>query len=142
MIKVFIDTNVIVDLIANREPFSKDAIETFSLAEKKKIKLFVSTQSILTTHYILKKYIEEKELREIINELIDFVSVIPSTKEMIKRSLKSKYKDFEDGVQILSAESIDLMSFIITRNVKDFKESQLKVLTPQEFTILFKNLDR
>lgn len=138
MTKVFIDTNVIVDLIANREPFSKDAIQLFSLGERKKIKLYISTQSILTTHYILKKYISENELRVIINELLDFVSVIPSTKDIIKRSLKSKYKDFEDGVQILTAESIDSMSYIVTRNVKDFKESQLNVLTPHEFNLIYK----
>jgi predicted nucleic acid-binding protein len=138
MIKVFIDTNVIIDLIANREPFSEDAIQLFSLGERKKIKLYISTQSILTTHYILKKYISEKELRDIIDELLDFVSVIPSTKDIIKRSLKSKYNDFEDGVQILTAESIESMSFIVTRNVKDFKESNLNVLTPQDFNQHYK----
>lgn len=138
MIKVFIDTNVIIDLIANREPFSEDAIQLFSLGERKKIKLYISTQSILTTHYILKKYISEKELRKIIDELLDFVSVIPSTKDIIKRSLKSKYNDFEDGVQILTAESIESMSFIVTRNVKDFKESHLNVLTPLDFNQYYK----
>jgi hypothetical protein len=86
----------------------------------------------------LKIYISEKELRDIIDELLDFVSVIPSTKDIIKRSLKSKYNDFEDGVQILTAESIESMSFIVTRNVKDFKESNLNILTPQDFNQHYK----
>jgi predicted nucleic acid-binding protein len=140
MIKVFIDTNVIVDLIADRKPFSKDAIELFSLGERKKIKLYVSSQSILTTHYLLKKYIAENQLREIIDELIDFVTIIPSTKELIKKGLQSKYKDFEDGVQLLSAESIDKMSCIITRNIKDFKESNIMVFSPDKFIEYYKSI--
>lgn len=131
--KLFIDTNVIVDLIGEREPFCVDAIKIFALSEKKKVKLYVSSQSIITTHYLLKKYISEKKLREILDELTDFVTIIPSTKEFLKKGLKSKHKDFEDAIQIISAESIDSVSHIITRNIKDFKDSSVEVLTPSSF---------
>ena len=58
MKKIFVDTNIIVDLIAERKPFSKYAIEIFSKAEEKKIKLFTSSHSITTIHYLLKKYLD------------------------------------------------------------------------------------
>ena len=70
MKKIFVDTNIIVDLIADRAPFSKFAIDLFSKAEKKEVLLFTSSHSIATTHYLLKKYIEERELRNILFELI------------------------------------------------------------------------
>ena len=94
MKKVFVDTNILIDLIADRKPFSKFAIEIFKMAEDKKIKLFTSSHSIATTHYLLKKYIGEKELREIIYALLDFIVIIPIDIDVIKKGLKSKYKDF------------------------------------------------
>jgi predicted nucleic acid-binding protein len=65
MKSIFIDTNILIDLLADRQPFSKFAIEIFNLAEKKQIKLFTSSHSYATTHYLLKKHIEERELREL-----------------------------------------------------------------------------
>jgi predicted nucleic acid-binding protein len=66
MKKVFLDTNIIVDLFADRNPFSKYSIEIFKKAEEKKIILFTSVHSIATTHYLLKKHLEEKILRDVL----------------------------------------------------------------------------
>lgn len=133
MKKVFVDTNILIDLIADRKPFSKFAIEIFEMAEEKKIKLFTSSHSIATTHYLLKKYIEEKELREIIYTLLDYVVIIPIDIDVIKKGLKSKHKDFEDALQIICAYSIEKITCIVTRNTRDFKGSEIPVLTPDEF---------
>ena len=67
MTKVFLDTNIIVDLISDRKPFSKYAIEIFQKAEEGKLKLYTSSHSLATTHYLLKKYIEEKDLTLLAN---------------------------------------------------------------------------
>jgi predicted nucleic acid-binding protein len=104
MKKVFVDTNILVDLIADRRPFSKFAIQIFSKAEERKIKLYTSSHSIA----------------------ID--------QDVIKKGLKSKHKDFEDALQIISAYSIDKLDCIVTRNTKDFKSSEIPVLTPDELT--------
>ncbi|MEO6883032.1 MAG: PIN domain-containing protein [Bacteroidia bacterium] len=137
MKKAFIDTNIIVDLIANRKPFSKYAVEIFNKAENKKIKLFTSSHSIATTHYLLKKYMDEKSLREVLYNLLDYLTVIPVSVDILKKGLRSKHKDFEDAIQILCASSEEKIDCIVTRNVKDFKNSEILVLTPDELCIRF-----
>lgn len=133
MKKVFLDTNILVDLIGNRKPFSKYAIEIFRMAEENKLQIFTSSHSIATTHYLLKKYIDEKSLREILFNLIDFLTIMPVDEDIIKNGLRSNHKDFEDSIQILCASSIGQVDGIITRNIKDFKNSEIPVFTPDEF---------
>jgi predicted nucleic acid-binding protein len=130
--KIFVDTNILVDLIADRKPFSKFAIQIFSKAEERKIRLYTSSHSIATTHYLLKKYIDEKELRDVLNSILDYLNVVAIDIDIIKKGLKSKYKDFEDALQIISAYSIVKIDCIVTRNAKDFKGSEIPVLTPDE----------
>ena len=130
MKKIFVDTNIIIDLLAERKPHSKFAIALFSKAESKEVKLYVSSHSYVTVHYLLKKYVKEKELRLILLNLLDFVTIIPIDILLIKRGLKSKHKDFEDALQILSATSIDKIDCIVTRNLKDFKDSEIPVFSP------------
>lgn len=132
MKKIFVDTNIIVDLISDRKPFSKFAIELFKKAEDRKVKLFISSHSIATTHYLLKKYIDEKELREVLYTLLDYLHVIPVDIDVIKKGLKSKHKDFEDAIQINCAYTIEKMDCIVTRNIKDFRGSEIPVFSPDE----------
>ena len=131
MKKVFIDTNIIIDLLADRRPYSKFAIALFAKAESKKIKLYASSHSFATTYYLLKKHIEEKNLRLILLGLLEYINIIPIDTHIIKRGLKSKHKDFEDALQILSAMSIDKMDCIVTRDLKDFKDSEIPVFSPE-----------
>lgn len=137
MKKIFLDTNIIVDLIADRKPFSKYAIEIFKMAEAGEILLFTSSHSIATTHYLLKKYLGEDALREVLLHLLDFVKVIAVDTGILKKGLRSAYKDFEDSIQILSASSVAGMDYIVTRNIRDFRESEIPALAPEE---LFLNL--
>ncbi len=132
MKKVFVDTNILVDLIADRKPFSKFAIQLFLKAEERKIKLYVSSHSIATTHYLLKKYIDEKDLREVLFNILDYLNIVAIDLDVLKKGLKSKHKDFEDALQIISAYSIEKIDCIVTRNIKDFKESEIRVLSPDE----------
>ncbi len=135
MIKVFLDTNILVDLIADRKPFSKHAIEIFQSAEENKIQLFTSSHSIATSHYLLKKYVDEKKLKDILLNLLEFLDVISVDLDVLKKSLRSNHKDFEDAVQIFCASSIAGINFIVTRNIKDFKTSEIAVLTPNEMCL-------
>lgn len=130
--KIFVDTNIIIDLIADRKPYSKYALILFTKAEHKKLKLYCSSHSVATTHYLLKKYMEEKKLREILYSLLDLIQIIPVDTDIIKKGLRSKHKDFEDALQILCASSVEKMDFIVTRNLKDFINSEIQVLSPDE----------
>ena len=137
MTKIFLDTNIIVDLISDRKPFSKYAIEIFQKAEEGKLKLYTSSHSIATTHYLLKKYMEGKDLRAVLYNLLDFLTVIAVEVDILKKGLRSNHKDFEDSVQIFCASTIENIDSIITRDVKDFKGSEIKVLTPDELSLTF-----
>ena len=137
MIRVFLDTNIIVDLISDRKPFSKYAIEIFQKAEEGKLELFTSSHSIATTHYLLKKYMTEKDLREVLINLLDYLTVIAVDLDILKRGLRSNHKDFEDSIQIFCASTVENINSIVTRNVKDFKGSEIKILTPDELSLSF-----
>jgi len=130
--KIFIDTNIIIDLIADRKPFSKYAIALFKRAEEKKVHLFSSSHSIATTHYLLKKYMDEKALREVLYDLLDYLTVIAIDVAILKKGLRSRHKDFEDAIQIICASTEDKIDLIVTRNTKDYKYSEIPVLTPDE----------
>lgn len=132
MKKIFVDTNIIIDLIAGRKPFSKFATELFAKAEEKQIQLFTSSHSIATSHYILKKYTEEKALQEIIDNLMDYLTIIPIDSSVLKKGLRSNHKDFEDALQMICASSVKQMDCIVTRNLKDFKNSEIPAIAPDE----------
>lgn len=132
MKKIFIDTNIIIDLIADRKPFSKYAIALFKRAEEKKVHLFSSSHSIATTHYLLKKYMDEKALRDVLYDLLDYLTVIAIDVAILKKGLRSRHKDFEDAIQIVCASTEDKIDLIVTRNTKDYKYSEIPVLTPDE----------
>ena len=131
--KVFLDTNILIDFLTNRPPFSSEALEIFALAEKNKITLYTSTHSIAATHYILKKYVEEKQLRRLLSELSDRMTILDISQSIIKSSLKSAHKDFEDAIQMLTAESAGEINYILTRNLKDFKTSLIPAVSIQDF---------
>ena len=142
MKKIFIDTNIIIDLIADRKPFSKYAIALFKRAEEKKVHLFSSSHSIATTHYLLKKYMDEKALREVLYNLLDYLTVIAVDVAVLKKGLRSRHKDFEDAIQIICASSENNIEMIITRNTKDYKFSEIPVLTPDEAFLKLEHLTR
>ena len=99
------------------------------------MQLFTSSHSIATAHYLLKKYVDEKELRGILSNLLEFLDVIPVDIYVLKKGLRSIHKDFEDAIQILCASSITGIDYIVTRNTKDFKTSEIAVLTPDEMCL-------
>ena len=132
MKKVFVDANIIVDLIADRKPFSKFAVELFEKAERNEVLLFTSSHAIATTHYLLKKYLEEKPLREVIYHVLEYMQIVAIDQDIIKKGLKSKYKDFEDALQILCAYNVEKLDYIVTRNIKDFKDSEIPAFPPDE----------
>ena len=135
MKNLFLDTNIIVDLIADRKPFSKYAIEIFKKAELNELNLHTSSHSIATTHYLLKKYLEEKELRKVLYNLLDYLTVIPVDVDVLKKGFLSKHNDLEDAIQIICASSIPKIDCIVTRNIKDFRKSEVMVLAPDELNL-------
>lgn len=132
MNRYFLDTNILLDFLGNRQPFGKYALEILNKSRTKEWELWTSDNSILTSYYIIAKEIGEAESRIKISRLINFLEIQPTQKAHIQQALDSSFKDLEDGVQHFCASSIPGIGGIITRNKKDFKTSQIPVFEPWE----------
>lgn len=131
--KLFIDSDVVIDFFTDREPFANPASEIFELNEQRKVELHVSAVSINNIYYIVRKYLDHKRAIQVIEELIDMVQVVETTKSEIIQALKNGFKDFEDSIQYSTALTIDGIEAIITRNVKDYERSEIAVFTPENY---------
>lgn len=133
MSKLLIDTNIVLDLLAKREPYYSSAAQIFSLADKHKLKLTVSSLTFANTNYVLTRLKSAKEARDILRRFKILVSVLSLNDKIINLALNDdKFKDFEDGLQYYTAIENN-QDIIITRDLKDFKESKLPVLTAHEY---------
>ena len=132
MNKVFIDTDVILDFLIAREPFAIDAARIFTLAENKKV--FVCTTGLVfsNAYYVLRKLGSHQKVVDKLSQLAKIVDIIALSKSAVLHALDSKFTDFEDALQHYAAISENVKT-IVTRNVKDFKNSELAVLTPDQF---------
>ena len=131
MEKVFVDTNIVLDLLEKREAFYKDAQELFTLADQGKLKLFVSALTIANVHYLLCKHLK-LEARKVISKFKVLVEVLPLDDKILQLSLASGFNDFEDAIQYYTAIE-NSVEIIISRNKKDFKNIKLPILTANEF---------
>ena len=130
--KVFVDTDVILDFMIARAPFVMDTARLFSLSEKKKITLCTTGLVFSNTYYILRKLGPHKKVIEKLNQLSKFVDIIGLSKNVVKNALESEFSDFEDALQHYAALS-ENATVIVTRNIKDYKHSELAVLTPDQY---------
>lgn len=132
MKKIFLDTNVILDLLAERNPFYDSIAKIATLADQKKVSLIVSPLSFTTVDYVLNKF-EPRE--SVLNKLRKFkiiCEICEVNEETIEKGLNSSFKDFEDAVQYYTAVQSDC-TVIITRNGKDFKNSTIPIMTGDEY---------
>ncbi len=129
MIKVFIDTDVIIDFLSDRKPFSGSASVLFSRIEKNEIEGFTSSQSISNLYYILRKFDSHRKVTQALGDLISLIGILPVSQEVIQKALKSGFTDFEDGIQNFCAETGG-MDVIVTRNIKDYKKASVAVTSP------------
>ena len=132
MTRIFLDTNIILDLLAERKPFYESIAKLATLADQKKLVLVTTPLSFTTIEYILKRN-ENAEI--VIDKLRKFkiiCEVCDVNEEIIEKGLNSNFKDFEDSIQYYSAVEANC-SIFITRNGKDFKNSSLPILTAEEY---------
>ena len=132
MKKILVDTNIIIDLIAKREGFYEEAARLFSLADHKKIGLYVSSLSFANAHYILSRQLSDDKTREVLRKLKVLVKIVPLDSIILDKSLNSVFNDFEDAIQYYTAIEASA-HIIVTRNLKDFKKSVLPVMTAGQF---------
>ena len=130
--KLLIDANIILDVLQKREPHYKYSAIIWKLCETHKVTGYVSVLTFMNMVYILRKELTPEKVEETYKALSLIFSFENLTNEDVKNALMKKQKDFEDAVQVETAERISA-DFIITRNVKDFMKSPIPAYTPLEF---------
>ena len=133
MYKILVDTDVVMDFITKREPFDREAAQLFNLADRKRVKLYVSSLCLNNVYYLLRKIIEHKRTITILQKLIEISGVLSVDKRVVISALNSKFNDFEDAIQHFSAVENGDVDMIITRNLKDYKQSKIVVMTAGSF---------
>ncbi|MCQ2244192.1 MAG: PIN domain-containing protein [Bacteroidaceae bacterium] len=129
-IALFLDTNVVIDYLTSRECFSMYSAALFQLAEDGIVELYLSDITITNISYILRR--EEKDkLYASLTMLAESVNIVAASSPIIKRAIKAKWDDFEDATQYFSAMNCKA-DYLVTRNAKDFKDSTIPVVSPQE----------
>ncbi len=129
---LFLDTNILIDLLADRKPFSNGAYLIFKEAKQNKWKLYTSSNSILTTYYILEKHLDQKEANKAIETILNRLEIQDLTKKELNLALKSEIVDLEDSSQIECANKIGKVDYIVTRDIKGFKNSIIPAINPDE----------
>ena len=131
MTRLFLDTNIVVDLLEGREPFCYDAAQLFTMAHDKRVELLVSPMTFSTASFLLRKHGSEG-VRNLLSNLRQLVRVTISDERTVDDSIASQFKDFEDAMQYYTALNAKA-EIIITRNGKDFTASKLPVMTATEY---------
>lgn len=132
MKKVLFDTNIILDIALEREPFFEEALNLFEQIDEGNISPFITATTITDIYYISKKVKGHIESLEFIAHLVEVVNILGIDKAIIINALSKNMKDFEDAIQITASE-FNSLEYIITRNKSDFKNiSSIKVLSAAE----------
>ena len=139
MKNIFIDTNVIIDFLVDRKPFSKEAAVLFSLIDQNKLNGFVSSLCFSNLYYILRKIGSHKKVIKSLQDLSDIVEILDVDSGIIKSALSSEFKDFEDAIQYFSSMKFKNIECIITRNIKDYKDISIPIMTPETFLKTIEN---
>ncbi|MDY0199668.1 MAG: PIN domain-containing protein [Tenuifilaceae bacterium] len=132
MKRVLLDTNIIIDLLAKREPFDQDTRMLFSFADKEKVILYTSALSIANLSYVLLRKRKPEEAKQILRKLKLLVGILSLDGKIINLALNdNEFNDFEDGLQYYSALENNI-EIIVARNLKDFKNSSIPVMTARQ----------
>jgi predicted nucleic acid-binding protein len=137
MIKFFVDSDIILDLLAEREPHYIHAARLFTLINQNKIIAYTSPLIFANLHYLLKKQTTNIVALKSLRKLKTLINILPIDERVIEQSLNSEFNDFEDAIQYYTAVNNGI-TLIITRNKIDYKRSKIDILTAEEF---LKSLD-
>jgi len=133
MTNVLLDTDVILDFFFDRKPYSEHSSTILSLCELNKIKGYITPVILSNIYYLLRQTASHDKVIEKLSQLLHITEILEIDRNSILLALHSKFKDFEDALQNYSAEINGNISIIITRNLKDYKNSSLSVMSPENF---------
>ena len=130
--KVLIDTNILLDVLCKREDLYKASSNVLRLCEIGKIEGVVSSLSIANIIYILRKKLNKEDVCKIVDMLSMILTIVDLKQNDLKNAAEFDYSDYEDAIQIVTAIRVRA-DYIITRNIKDFKNCPVEVMIPEVF---------
>ena len=137
--KVLFDTNIILDILLDRQPFSEPASILLSKVERSEMDGFLCATTITTIHYLLSRHLNKEQAVSGINSIMALFAIASVNRLVIEDAIKAKTPDFEDSVLHEAARHASV-EYIITRNIKDFKKAKIPVFTPVEFLNMLESL--
>lgn len=129
-----VDTDIIIDLLSQRQPHFHFAALLFTFAEMGKLELYTTPTVIVNTFYVLRKQLGNEEAKLALRKLRLLIHVIDSSELVIDEALNSSFNDFEDAVQYYTAINNNI-KIILTRNLKDYKNAKVLVQSPELFLV-------
>lgn len=133
MEKVLFGTDVLLDFYFDRQPFSDYTAKALDLCKKRKIEGYTTPVIIANAYYLLRKDSKHETVVDKLNQLLNLIDIVKVGRKGMIKSLNSKFRDFEDALQNFSAVKKREIEIILTKNIKDFKHSELAVLTPETY---------
>jgi len=141
ILKVFIDSDIILDVLSKREPFYDSAVILFSLIEKNKIQGYTSPIVFSNVNYVLRKRVTKQNTIESLRYLKSLIQILPLDKRVIESALDSQFSDFEDAIQYFCAEQNGI-KYIITCDKADYEKAEINILTAKEFLSMLQTLSK
>jgi predicted nucleic acid-binding protein len=135
MMRVLYDVNVLLDVLANREPFADESSTALSLAETGEVEGVIAAHTVTTLHYLLERELGQARSRRALTALLSFLEVEAVDGDRIRHALGMAWPDFEDAVQAACAES-SKANCLVTRDMKGFKKSAVRPISPAELVAL------
>jgi len=135
--RVFLDTNIMLDLLGERIPHYQSAARVATLADRKEITMIVSALSFSTVYYILSKFESPELVREKLRKFLIISEISDVSSKVIEQGLNSSFEDFEDALQYYCALNAS-SDVIISRNIKDFRSASIPVMTADEYMAMIK----
>ncbi len=132
MKKVFVDSDIILDLLAKRDPHYIHSSKLFTLIDKKEITAFTSPLIFANLHYLLRKLTSNISALKYLRKLKTLINILPTDEKVIEQALNSEFRDFEDAIQYFTAVNNGI-NVLLTRNKRDYKKSKIPILTAEEF---------
>ena len=129
--KILIDTNVILDVLCNRQDFIEDSLKVFKYCEAQQITGYISALSIPNIVYIMRKELDNEKIKEILNTLTSIFTVVDLRENDLLKAAALDFTDYEDSLQSVCAARVKV-NYIVTRNIKDFKNSKISAIKPSE----------
>ena len=131
MNKLFIDSDILIDLLAKRTHY-EEALKLLSIITENKAKAYTTPLVLANVNYIITKFGNKQKSRKALKTLRKNITILTMDEKVFDEALDSSFPDFEDALQYFSAVNQDI-NFIITRNKKDYSKGNLKVVTAGEY---------